>query len=119
MKTFNYNDLLSNEIAGILNSYGSYNIGKQDEQYYIEYEFYSDLGEDVVETIWFDGTNEDFIIEFSKNAYAFDPSEHAEMYIPIRGSDGVPNVSVRDLLEDADGIKETLINIAKELQALN
>lgn len=87
---------------------------KQDGQFYREIEFYSDAGEDVIETIWYDGTNESFCRAFNKNADDFDPDDHAEMYVNMRGQQGVPD-SIRTLIEDADGIKETLTTVAKEL----
>ena len=63
---------------------------KQDGQFYREIEFYSDAGEDVIETIWYDGTNESFCRAFDKNADDFDPDDHAEMYVNMRGQRGVP-----------------------------
>ena len=87
---------------------------EQHEQFYRDIEFYSPENEDVYETIWYDGTDEGFIEAFRINAENFDPDEHAELWIESRGTNGVPS-SIRDLIEDADWIKNTLLDVAGEL----
>ena len=42
----------------------------------------------------------------------FDPEEHAEIFIEMRGQKGVPS-SIRDLLDDAESIKEMLQELLK------
>lgn len=79
-----------------------------------EIEFYSPAGEDVLETIWFDGTDAGFIKGFRKNAEDFDIDDHAAFWIDYRGKNGVPN-SISTLLEDAAWIKETLMRVDGEL----
>lgn len=95
-----------------------YDITKQDDEYYVEIENYSPEGEDIVETVWFDGTNKGFIEGVRKSAESFDADEHAELWIDSRGKNGVPN-TIRELLDDADAIKDMLIDIADKLEEIN
>ncbi|MGN0005340.1 MAG: hypothetical protein ACI37Z_05160 [Candidatus Gastranaerophilaceae bacterium] len=76
--------------------------------------FSSDLGEDFWFYINHDNTTEDFIDKFSEYSYDFEPEEHAEPYIEIRGKRGVPN-SAFDLIEDAKKIKCFLEDISFRL----
>lgn len=76
--------------------------------------FSSDLGEDFWFYINHNNTVEDFIDKFSEYAYDFEPEEHAETYIEIRGKHGVPN-SAFDLIEDAKKIKYFLEDISFQL----
>ena len=87
-------------------------------QYDIELETYSPKGEDVIVSLTYDGTEEDFIHEFIDYANGFDAEDHAEMWIESRGKNGVPD-SIKDLLEDAEWIKDTLMEIADELNNLD
>lgn len=87
--------------------------------YDIELETYSPAGEDVIVSLIYDGTEEDFIRAFDEYANDFDADEHATNWIEARGMvRGVPN-SVRDLIEDAEWIKDTLMRIAEELIRLD
>ena len=88
---------------------------EQDGEYYREIEFYSPEGEDVCETIWYDGTDDGFIEAFRQLANDFDADEHAEMWINNRNVEGVPD-SVRALIDDAENIKDTLLEIAEKLE---
>ena len=89
---------------------------EQDGEFIREIEFYSPKGEDVCECIFYDGTDESFIKAFRSNAENFDANEHAEMWIENRGRvSGVPE-SVRDLITDAEWIKDTLLSVADELE---
>lgn len=85
-------------------------------EYTREIEFFSPEGEDVIECIWYDGTDEGFIKAFRENAEHFDPDEHAEMWVESRGTRGVPE-SIKDLMADAEWIKNTLLAVADELEA--
>lgn len=87
---------------------------EQDGEFYRELEFYSPEGEDVVETIWYDGTAEGFVSALVKHAEGFDPEEHAEPWIGHRGKDGVPK-SIIALINDAIWIKNELLSVADEL----
>ena len=88
---------------------------EQDGEYYREIEFYSPEGEDVVETIWYDGTDDGFIEAFRQLADNFDADEHAEMWINNCNVKGVPD-SVRVLIDDAENIKDTLLEVAEKLE---
>lgn len=85
-------------------------------EYTREIEFFSPEGEDVIECIWYDGTDEGFIKAFRENAEHFDPDEHAEMWVNSRGQNGVPE-SIKDLIADAEWIKNTLLSVADGLEA--
>ena len=47
-------------------------------------------------------------------AHDFDADEHAEMWLGHRGEGGCPS-SVRELIDDADAIKEMLEELADKL----
>lgn len=85
---------------------------------YILIEQWSNLGEDLVEEIECK-TKKDFISEFERIAKNFDIDDHVGMYANIRGKYGVPNCTIRDLLNDAEEIKKiyikTLNDIKKEV----
>lgn len=85
-----------------------------NDGYDVELETYSPEGEDVIISLIYDGTKEDFIRQFESYAEDFDAEEHAEMWIESRGKNGVPD-SIKDLLEDAEWQKEMLLEVAKEL----
>ena len=88
---------------------------EMDGEYYREIEFYSPEGEDVCETIWYDGTDDGFIKAFRQLADNFDADEHARMWINTRNVKGVPD-SVRALIDDAENIKDTLFKVAEKLE---
>ena len=94
------------------------NIGdvtKQNNEFYLEYGQSTPEGEDWWETLWFDGTEEGFIKAFTERANSFDVDEEAEVWIESRGKvRGVPD-SIRDLIDDAEWKKETLLQTAREL----
>lgn len=80
----------------------------------IEFEKYSPAGEDFILTIT--GNDEACVVEQVREcAYDFDPDEHAEMWVEIRGKRGVPN-SIRTLIDDADAIKEMVFELADALR---
>lgn len=102
--------ILENEDISLLG------ISEQRGEQVAELEFYSDEGEDVVITVFFDGTASDFVDKFKKCAEDFDSDEHAEMWIMNRKSvRGVPQ-DMRDLLNDAEAIKAKLEEVAELLQ---
>lgn len=78
----------------------------------IELEKYSPLGEDFIFSVDNNNNIVGQIIDYAEN---FDTDEHAEMYINIRGERGVPN-SIKDLIEDAQDIKQMLLELANELK---
>ena len=52
-----------------------------NDGYDVELETYSPEGEDVIISLIYDGTEEDFIRQFERYAEDFDAEEHAETYI--------------------------------------
>lgn len=84
-------------------------------EYYVEINQSTDLGEDWWMTVWYDGSDEDFIQKFETMVDYFDPDEEAEIYIDMRGKNGVPD-SIRDILDDQVWKLETLRTTLKELQ---
>ena len=71
---------------------------------------YSPLGED----FGFSVDKDNIIQEIKNYAYSFDYEEHASLYIDMRGTRGVPN-SIQDLLDDAQDIKNMLLELANNL----
>lgn len=111
---------LSERIMNVLESHDISLCGEISERTYdndgydVELETYSPEGEDVIISLIYDGTEEDFICQFRSYAENFDAEEHAEMWIECRGENGAPN-SIKDLLEDAEWQKEMLLKVAREL----
>lgn len=88
---------------------------EQNGEYTRDIEFFSPEGEDVCECIFYDGTDEGFIKAFRINAVNFDTEEHAELWVNSRGQNGVPE-SIKDLIADAEWIKNTLLSVADGLE---
>lgn len=95
----------------ILSSFDDHN-GK----YCAELETWSPAGEDVVVTIWYDGTPDDFAEQFRLYAEDFDAADHAVMW--YGANRGEPS-SLRDLLDDADAIDALLTETARDLLAVD
>lgn len=112
---------LPNKVKKILDKHNIRNyesVYEQDGEYYVELEWQSDAGEDVIGTIWFDGTTKGFV-EGVREAYeSFDPDEHAAMWWENRNNVGGVPQSLRTLIDDADGIQKTLEDLAIELARL-
>ena len=115
---------LSKKIIEVLEAHDISLCGEISERTYnndgydVELETYSPEGEDVIISLIYDGTEEDFIKQFESYAEDFDAEEHAETYINMRGKNGVPE-SIKNLLEDADWQKEMLLEVAKDLNSLD
>jgi len=115
---------LSKRIEGLLEEYDFSLCGEITERYNdkgnydVELETFSPEGENVIVSLTYDGTEESFIGAFVEYANDFDAKEHAEIWIGSRGKNGVPD-SIKDLLEDAEWIKYTLISIAEKLNNLD
>jgi hypothetical protein len=110
---------LNENIVRILEDNGFY-VGEPEysnhhNEYCIEINQSTDLGEDWWITLWYDGTDEDFIQKFETLVENFDPDEEAEVYIEMRGKNGVPD-SIRDIINDQEWKLETLRTTLKELQ---
>ena len=100
----------------------SYNFGEtddddaftDDDDAFIE--FWTDTaGQDILTEFDYDGTPEDFVKQFTKRAEWYDVDEEVELYVGMRGKNGVPN-TVRELLDDCQEAKDTLMEIARRLQ---
>ena len=115
---------LSKKIIEVLEAHDISLCGEISERTYnndgydVELETYSPEGEDVIISLIYDGTEEDFIKQFESYAEDFDAEEHAETYINMRGKNGVPE-SIKNLLEDAEWQKEMLLEVAKDLNSLD
>lgn len=76
----------------------------------IEIENYSPAGENLIVCV----EVENFPESVYECARDFDADEHAEMWVGYRGEGGCPS-SVRELIDDADAIKEMLEELASRL----
>jgi len=77
----------------------------------IELQKYSPAGEDFFFTV----NKENFLTEVINYAEYFDADEHAEMWVDnMHTVSGVPQ-SIRTLIDDADAIKEMLLELANKL----
>lgn len=110
---------LSKEIVEIIENNGFYatKIEENEVDYFIELNQYTPLGEDWFFTIWFDGTNKDFIKQLYDFYENFDQNEEVKQYIKIIGSYGVPN-DVQALLDDQKWKKDKLEQLSQELNNL-
>ena len=83
-------------------------------------EFWTDTaGQDIPVEIDFDGTVEDLVHKFSIYAENYNVDEEVELYVNMRGQNGVPS-TIRELLDDCQEAKDTLLDIAKKMEsALN
>lgn len=115
---------LSKKIGKILEEYDFSLCGDITErytekgQYDVELETYTPEGEDFIVSFTYDGTGENFITEFVDYADQFDAEKHAEMWIEHRGKNGVPG-RIKDLLKDAEWIKDTLKKVTNALKNQN
>lgn len=99
------------------NDFAVHKIEKQDEEYYIEINQGTPLGEDWWETIRFDGTDENFIEAVRERFDNFDVDEEAEIWVENRGKNGVPD-SIRALVEDAEWKEAMLGKLANDLEEI-
>lgn len=81
-------------------------------------EFWTDTaGQDIIVELSYNGTPDDFILEFSDHADSYDVDEEVELYVSMRGKNGVPE-TVRELLDDCQEAKDTLMNISDRLKKI-
>lgn len=108
---------LNNTIAEILEYNGfNYNeVTEQDGKYYIELNNNTPLGEDWWLTVWFDGTDKSFVDAIEEITTNFDIDEEVEIWIPLRGKNGVPS-SISALVQDAEWKLEQLEYLLSDLQ---
>ena len=111
---------LSNDIIEVLENNDWRLCGevkKQGKEFYVEIKNFSPCGEDIIEIVWFDGTDAGFIDGVKKCALNFDADDHAEMWVDQRGKNGVPD-SIRELINDANAIQKMLDDLVAELNKL-
>ena len=72
-------------------------------------------GQDIPTEFDYDGTPEDFVKQFMERAENYNVDDEVELYVNMRGKNGVPN-TVRELLDDCQEAKDTLMKIAIKLQ---
>ena len=88
----------------------------EDDNWYGLVEFWTDsAGQDIPTEFDFDGTAEDFVKEFVKCANNYDVDEEVELLVDNRGERGIPS-TVREILDDCQEAKDTLMDIASRLQ---
>lgn len=93
----------------------SFRVIEEDDNVYISR--YTPCGEDWNEVIVYDGTDEAFLNGLKERLEGFDVDEEAEVWVDLRGKNGVPS-SIRALLEDAEWKKEQLENLVDKIQLL-
>lgn len=76
----------------------------------VEIENYSPAGEDLIVCVEVENFPES-VYEYARD---FDVDEHAEMWVGHRGEGGCPS-RVREIIDDADAIKEMLEELADRL----
>ena len=110
---------LDNKIMEIVEKHDFviHKVEKQNNYFYVEINQGTPCGEDWLETIWFDGTNEGFIEAVRERYNNFDVDEEAELWIESRGKNGVPS-SIKALIEDAEWKESKLDELANELEEL-
>ncbi len=101
------------EIENVLNELGvQYKI--EDTEALIE--FWTDTaGQNIPVEFNYDGSGKNFIEEFTSFAENYDVDEEVEIFIEMRGKRGVPD-TVRELLDDCQEAKDTLMQIATRLK---
>jgi len=72
-------------------------------------------GQDIPTEFDYNGSPEDFVKQFIEKAENYDVDEEVELFVNMRGKDGVPN-TVRKLLDDCQEAKDILMEIARKLQ---
>ena len=109
--------MLTENIISVLedNDMRIYDRSLQSGEYYRDIEFCTPAGEDVVMTVWYDGTENGFVEAMRKLSDDFDVDEHVELNSSSRGENGVPD-SIRTLVEDAEWIDAFLSDLADELE---
>ena len=92
-----------------------WSVSEDQEAGTVELESYSPAGENLVVTV----EKENFSEKVREYAEDFDIDEHIEMWVEVRnnGVAGVPK-STRELVEDAERIKEMLLQLADALHEI-
>ena len=104
--------MISTKIYKILES-ENINVNKLSADNEYELEWYSEAGEDMIDYITADNDRE-FVTAYRTIALNFDADEHAEMWVSMRGTRGVPR-SIRELINDADGTQDFYDKVGDKL----
>ena len=104
--------MINEEIMDVLENNGI-NVEKTDEKNEYMLEWWSNAGEDMVDYVTAQNDKE-FADRYREIALDFDADDHAEMYVNMRGKNGVPQ-TIRELIDDADSIQEFYSNVSKEI----
>lgn len=110
---------LNDKVIGIVenNGFSIHEVEKQGNDFYVEINQGTPLGEDWWETIWFDGTDEGFVNGVKDRYNGFDVDEETEIWIENRGKNGVPS-SIKALVEDAEWKERTLGELFDQLEEI-
>lgn len=101
-----------NRIKNVLEDMG---INYDIRESYALIEFWTDTaGQDIPVEIDHNGTAEDIVKQFTDYAEGYDVDEQVELFVGMRGRNGVPE-TVRELLDDCQEAKNTLMEIAGRL----
>ena len=109
--------MISKKVFALLeaNDFSHGAITVQDGVHIIEIGWYSPAGEDFYATIWFNGSNKDFVKRFAEYADEFSVDEHVSLYAASLGQNGVPSTYL-ELVEDAQAIQKALRDMAAKLR---
>lgn len=92
-------------------------IYEDEKNCYVEIYKYSPAGEDFSCCIWVETPNE-FAAQLGFEADDFDVDDHIDLWADKRGRKGVP-ATYRELLEDAEAIKQMLKEAADAVNAVD
>ena len=99
------------------NGFSIHEVEKHGNEFIVEINQGTPLGEDWWEAIWFDGTNDRFVEAIRDRYNNFDVDEETEIWIENRGKNGVPS-SIKALVEDAEWKESELERLANDLEEL-
>ena len=100
-------------ICNLLNEMG---IKNEINENFALIEFWTDTaGQDIPVEIDFDGTVSDLVNKFSNYAENYNVDDEVELYANMRGTKGIP-ATIRELLDDCQEAKDTLMDIARKMQ---
>lgn len=103
------------EMERIYNVFDEMGVRIDDNEDGVTVEFWTDTaGQDVAIQFDYDGTPEDFVIQFNDKAEAYDVDEEVALYINSLGKRGIPSTA-RELVEGCEEAKKTLMEIADKL----
>ena len=110
---------LSQNIIAMIRAHGfiTHKIEGQNGQFYMELNQGTPLGEDWWVSIWFDGTDADFIKQVWNYYYSFSIDDEVAIYVDNRGHYDIPE-SISDLIMDANWKELALKSLAEDLSVI-